>query len=565
MTILRILFVGPYNAFFAAAILVGILLAMREGRARGLPSLAWGVLLGATLAGGLLGSKLLFLDFRPIASGEKTILGALIVGVASLLLTARVVRMSAWRALDALSVPTLAAMAVGRVGCFLAGCCAGTETTVPWAVRSARTDAHVHPVQLYEMAADLLLITVLRVRFARRADGVRFLAASLGYAGVRLATEFVREGRVWYGALNAVQWSLLAIAAGLGALAAWRARVIATAALGAGASGASPDRTAARAVPRALAGRFAPADLRAAALLVAMLCASVFVTGTWLVPIEKLVLLAIAGAVAVASVSAMVPGWIPRLVPLLLAPRLGALVLAQDSVPATGPKRELLIGAAVRRGAYDQLIGREYGTDCDGGTSSWPTLANRETSLTETRVGVRERLSNGRHVTVEARYLSGRDLLGGVDSGPVSVIPTPELDLQAVGGSVEIENRASAMRFSIIGGSMSRTGVRSNGATGTAMFRLGDDRGWYGEANIADRALFPALGEFSYLGLGYAFGRGRPRALFGAGEGGYIQLFVPIERFEVDLALRTLGTHEDGSGGGRNWSVGVRQAITIKR
>ena len=46
-------------------------------------------------------------------------------------------------------IPSIAfGHAIGRIGCFLAGCCYGTKCNLPWAIYLER--ANRHPVQLYE-------------------------------------------------------------------------------------------------------------------------------------------------------------------------------------------------------------------------------------------------------------------------------------------------------------------------------------------------------------------------------------------------------------------------------
>lgn len=65
-----------------------------------------------------------------------------------------------------LLVPTLAwGHALGRMGCFLAGCCYGSPTDVPWGVLMHQ--ASRHPVQLYE-AFGLAIIGGLASHMIRR-------------------------------------------------------------------------------------------------------------------------------------------------------------------------------------------------------------------------------------------------------------------------------------------------------------------------------------------------------------------------------------------------------------
>jgi phosphatidylglycerol---prolipoprotein diacylglyceryl transferase len=101
--------------------------------------------------------------------------------------------------------------AIGRVGCYLSGCCFGTPTTLPWGVTFPGASlAHtsqvtlglvgagdaplpVHPTQLYEIAFDLVLFAALFiVRDRTRTRGSLFRAYLFAYATFRLMLELVR-------------------------------------------------------------------------------------------------------------------------------------------------------------------------------------------------------------------------------------------------------------------------------------------------------------------------------------------------------------------------------------
>ena len=78
--------------------------------------------------------------------------------------------------------------AIGRLGCFLAGCCYGTHCDLPWAI-----DLHGgtrHPVQLYESVALLLLFIFLYRRFLQGKSVIWEYFFS--YAFVRFTLEFFR-------------------------------------------------------------------------------------------------------------------------------------------------------------------------------------------------------------------------------------------------------------------------------------------------------------------------------------------------------------------------------------
>jgi phosphatidylglycerol:prolipoprotein diacylglycerol transferase len=90
--------------------------------------------------------------------------------------------------------------AIGRVGCFINGCCYGSVTTVPWGV--CAQDAVRHPTQLYESAFNLLVYGILLWFFPRRKHNGQVLALYLlTYPVGRFLLEFFRgdERLHWLG------------------------------------------------------------------------------------------------------------------------------------------------------------------------------------------------------------------------------------------------------------------------------------------------------------------------------------------------------------------------------
>lgn len=112
-------------------------------------------------------------------------------------------KMPTWKIGD-IVVPALAlGHGFGRIGCFLAGCCYGTECALPWRATFHSEYAHnltgiplntpLHPVQLYESALNFLnaLILFLILR-QKRFDGQVFAFYILNYSVIRYITEFFR-------------------------------------------------------------------------------------------------------------------------------------------------------------------------------------------------------------------------------------------------------------------------------------------------------------------------------------------------------------------------------------
>lgn len=105
----------------------------------------------------------------------------------------------------------LPSMALGRIGCFMQGCCYGSECNLGWAINIPGVPGARHPVQLYEASLDLLLWPlVLYVFFRAPRQGQTVCAMLMTYASIRFTTEFFRQTTMW-GVLSREQWGSLTI------------------------------------------------------------------------------------------------------------------------------------------------------------------------------------------------------------------------------------------------------------------------------------------------------------------------------------------------------------------
>jgi phosphatidylglycerol---prolipoprotein diacylglyceryl transferase len=117
-------------------------------------------------------------------------------------------------AFDVLAIGVALSQGLGRVGCFLAGCCYGRETTLPVGVRFGEGSiAHyamvqmqaiapevnqtppLHPTQLYEAGLCFLIGVALLVWYKtkRPAPGVTICAYFIAYSVVRFLLELLRN------------------------------------------------------------------------------------------------------------------------------------------------------------------------------------------------------------------------------------------------------------------------------------------------------------------------------------------------------------------------------------
>jgi len=106
--------------------------------------------------------------------------------------------------------------AIGRVGCFMNGCCYGSCTTLPWGVHLQ--GAFRHPTQLYEAFFNLVVyVFLLNVYLRRKNNGIVLAAYLLTYPVGRFLLEFIRgDSRLqWLGMNVAQEISLAMFAAGI--------------------------------------------------------------------------------------------------------------------------------------------------------------------------------------------------------------------------------------------------------------------------------------------------------------------------------------------------------------
>lgn len=105
------------------------------------------------------------------------------------------------------------AQGFGRIGCFLAGCCYGRETTLPIGVvfpsgSMAPAGVKLLPTQLFSSLGDFLIMAVLLwyQPKSKRAGNVSALYMLL-YSVGRFAIEFLRsDDRGGIGAFSTSQW-----------------------------------------------------------------------------------------------------------------------------------------------------------------------------------------------------------------------------------------------------------------------------------------------------------------------------------------------------------------------
>ena len=128
--------------------------------------------------------------------------GGMIVSVGALVWYIKKKKLPLFKTADFLIVGLPLGHAFGRIGCFLAGCCYGRPTDMPWGVTF--TDPHslvppellgtaLHPTQLYEAAGNLILFFLLHAAYKKpHRAGTVLVEYIWGYSLMRFMIEFFR-------------------------------------------------------------------------------------------------------------------------------------------------------------------------------------------------------------------------------------------------------------------------------------------------------------------------------------------------------------------------------------
>lgn len=204
-----------YSVFIMIAVLTSLWVQIRSAKKHNIPQeLLWDLSI-YLVATGALGARILYvltkwsdyaqtpLEVFNFRAGGLSLHGALIGGALGLIWFAKCRNISPIVLLDLISPSVALGIAIGRIGCFLNGCCIGTATSLPWAVGGR------HPAQLYEMFLDLILFFIL-LWFQKRSqtlNGKTTLLFFAGYSTIRFLIEFVREDLIIFTWFSLAQWA----------------------------------------------------------------------------------------------------------------------------------------------------------------------------------------------------------------------------------------------------------------------------------------------------------------------------------------------------------------------
>jgi phosphatidylglycerol:prolipoprotein diacylglycerol transferase len=227
-------YVPTYGVLVAIAFLTGLAITTRLARRAGLPAEKITNLAVYCAIAGIVGAKLFMFLFdigdyirdpgqiftMATLQAAGVFHGGFIIALIFAYLYLDRQKLPILKTMDVFAPGIAIGQAIGRLGCFAAGCCWGKVCYLPWGVRFRSNfaapvplDKPLHPVQLYESAADLLIFFFL-YRFVGRSprSGQVMGLYLVLYSTARFIIEFFREHeQALVGPFSLTQWIALAL------------------------------------------------------------------------------------------------------------------------------------------------------------------------------------------------------------------------------------------------------------------------------------------------------------------------------------------------------------------
>jgi phosphatidylglycerol:prolipoprotein diacylglycerol transferase len=205
--------IHSYGLLLAVGFLLAIQIFVSRGKRRGIAEDSLHTIALVILILAIVGGRGLFVlthwseyssdlwgIFR-LWEGGLMLYGGYILSIAGGIAYVRRARLPLWKIADAVAPAMAIGIGIGRLGCFLNGCCFGMPTSLPWGVRFPSGSyasytfpgSAIHPSQLYlALAGAVLFLVLLRLDRTPRFDGWLFWTAVAVDAVLRFTIDFTR-------------------------------------------------------------------------------------------------------------------------------------------------------------------------------------------------------------------------------------------------------------------------------------------------------------------------------------------------------------------------------------
>jgi phosphatidylglycerol:prolipoprotein diacylglycerol transferase len=212
--------VRSWGLMVMLGIIVGVLLAMREAEKKGINPEHIIDLTIILIILGVVGARVVYVltnfsEYRnniglafSVRSGGLAWPGAFLFALIGTILFVRWRKLSFWKIADILSPYIALGYSIGRIGCFLNGCCFGKITEKSW-WSVYMLGAYRYPTQIYASIASFFIFLFLVTRSWDDKPGKRFLTYIILYCIYRFIVEFFRYNARYILGLSVAQWGML--------------------------------------------------------------------------------------------------------------------------------------------------------------------------------------------------------------------------------------------------------------------------------------------------------------------------------------------------------------------
>jgi phosphatidylglycerol:prolipoprotein diacylglycerol transferase len=200
-----------YGFFLALGFLTAVWFSKRNARLYHIQDQVISDTFFVILVSGIAGARLLYvlinfesyqnnlLEIFKIWNGGLVFFGGFIASLGAAIVFLHVKKIPILKTADII-VPGIAlGHAIGRLGCFFAGCCYGKQCDLPFAVKFTNPDSlaplniYLHPTQIYMVLSNFFLFLILMwFQKRKRFNGMVFLVYIMLYSFFRSVIEFFR-------------------------------------------------------------------------------------------------------------------------------------------------------------------------------------------------------------------------------------------------------------------------------------------------------------------------------------------------------------------------------------
>jgi len=205
-----------YGIVIAVAFLTALFFILKKAKKEGVKeehiyNLVLSIAIGSLVLGRIfyffvnIGEFSSFLDIFAIWRGGFFGIGTLFGGLLGALIYTKKAKLDFAQIMDLIAPYVALAFAIGRIGCFLRGCCFGMPTTLPWgivysenslAAEAGFAGVPLHPTQLYHVLCNfiifLILLRINKINKLKKPKGMTFLLFLLLFSLQRILIDFIR-------------------------------------------------------------------------------------------------------------------------------------------------------------------------------------------------------------------------------------------------------------------------------------------------------------------------------------------------------------------------------------